>query len=118
MNRDTFESLVVEATKIANHFSNPNRTHNYNKERFEIEEIIPLSETVAGVIYLKNNGLRALSLFLLVNKGSLWLNTFPADSHLLGFEGLKNLKFEVERKNGLKRNMERLKENENEERRK
>lgn len=106
MRKDTFENLIVEAQKVAEYFSNPERELNHNKEIFEIEKVVPLSEQVGAVIYKKNTGLRALTIFLLVNKGTSWFNFFPTDSHVLGLLKVVDLKSDVEAVNGLSRKLQ------------
>ena len=110
MRKDTFENLIVEAQKVAEYFSNPERELNHNKEIFEIEKVVPLSEQVGAVIYKKNTGLRALTIFLLVNKGTItrtsWFNFFPTDSHVLGLLKVVDLKSDVEAVNGLSRKLQ------------
>lgn len=105
MKEKIFESLIIEAHKIGKYFSDPNRPNNLNKEVFEIEQVIPLSEDLGAVIYLKSSKLQALCIFAYQHKSGKWLNFFPTDSHILGFTRISDLKAQLEIQNGLKRNI-------------
>jgi len=58
-----------------------------------------LSEAAAVVIFMKNTGKKALSLFLYMKTMERWFNIFPTDSHLLALDRVKFYKEEVEKYN-------------------
>ena len=98
--KELAQSLRREAVRVAQVLSDPNRQKNQNKETFTLHEIIPLSETVAAVIYDKSSGKRAAAIFLWVEvNNGMWLNTIPTDSHILGMVSFKKHKDAVEKYN-------------------
>jgi hypothetical protein len=101
MNKDIAVELNIVARDIAERFSNPNREANYNNETFELDEIIPLSESVAAVIFKKNTGKKAVAFFYYIGNGSVrgWKYFFPTDSHILGFRSFEFHKLEIEKQN-------------------
>ena len=99
MNKSIAMTLKKRAQEIAEFYSDKNRSNNFNQEPFEVDDIIPLSEGAAVVIYMKNTGKKALSLFLYMRTMDKWFNIFPTDSHLLAFDRVKVYKEEVERHN-------------------
>ena len=82
MNKSIAMTLKTRAQEIAGFYSDKNRSNNFNQETFEVDDIIPLSEGAAVVIYMDK-----------------WFNIFPTDSHLLAFDRVKVYKEEVERHN-------------------
>lgn len=97
MKKEVKESLIQHAHYIAGTFSDPNRDYNYNNETFEVEEIIPLSEDVGAIVYLKNTGMRAVRLCLY--RKNKWIGFFVTDSHLLGLRYVEEIKLRIEREN-------------------
>ena len=87
-------SLRKKASEVAHIFSDPQRELNPSGETFEVERIDALSESVAGVIFLKNSGKRAIACFYFVKND--WRYFFPSDSHLLGMQAFAELKKRIE----------------------
>ena len=99
MKKDRVESLKVKAQEIARTFSNPERTHNINKEVFKLSQIMPRSENVAILIYDKiPTGKKALVKCEYINSGTdgYWTYMFPTYGHIAGYEGLIDIMREVE----------------------
>jgi len=76
--------LEKEAQRTAKFYSSPDRERNVNSEIFEVNQIIPLSEKTATVIFLKNNGKKAVAFFFF--KKDRWDYFFPTDSHTIGMQ--------------------------------
>ena len=56
MNKNVAKELKIYAEQIAKRFSMPNREGNYNKETFEVHEVIPMSDHTAIIHFKKNTG--------------------------------------------------------------
>lgn len=90
MKKETALILWKEAEACGKRLSNPNRRSNFLKETYEVDEIYPLSELVAVVVYQKTlpNGVeskRHIHLFIYVQKEDwTWIEFAPSDSHFLG----------------------------------
>lgn len=97
MRKEIAISLRKKAAEVAEILSNPNRENNPSGETFEIANIIPLSETTAGVVYLKSSGKLALACFFYVK--DFWLNWLPTDPHLLAMQYLADMKKKIEASN-------------------
>lgn len=94
MKKNLAISLREKASEVAHVFSNPHREYNPNSEIFEVEKIDALSESVAGVTFLKSTGKRALAYFFFVKND--WRYYFPTDSHILGMQAFAELKKKIE----------------------
>lgn len=92
-------ALIQEAKRVAEFYSDPERSQNFNAETFEVCEIIPLSEFTAAVIYLKNTGKKAAFFFYYIAPKETWWHFVPTDSHILGMENFPKVKLNVERHN-------------------
>ena len=68
MKKEYALKLSAKAKEVAELFSNPKRAFNVNKETFELSEIIPISESTAIGIYLKNTGKKAFAFFYMVKE--------------------------------------------------
>jgi hypothetical protein len=101
MNKDIAKELDLECKEVARRFSNANREGNFNKETFEVEEIISMSDHTATVVFKKNTGKLAAAFFYYIAKGYSkgWRYFFPTDSHINGLAAFHYFKLEVERKN-------------------
>lgn len=98
MNKDIAFRLREYALEVGQIYSNPDRERNYSKETFKINEILPLSEYTAVVIYLKDGGKHAMAFFYYTMNGR-WNYFFPSDSHINGMEKLKDILWSVEKYN-------------------
>jgi hypothetical protein len=98
MRKDLVESLWVKARDIARVFSNPERALNNNREVFSVLEIVPMSESVAVVIFSKMpTNKKALAVCVYINGGDgYWQYFFPTDSHVLGLKHLDEELHKVE----------------------
>ena len=89
MNAIIAVKLKDKAQEVAELFSQA-RERNFASEIFSVEEIIPLSEYTAAVIFLKNTERKAIAFFYWLEssgqKGNYWQYFFPKDSHILGME--------------------------------
>jgi len=101
MNKEVAQKLSQKAKEIAEMFSKEDRQQNFNKETFEVEKIMPLSEFTAAVIYLKSSGKKAVAFLYWMNADSYkeWRYFFPADSHILGMSAFGKIKINVEMEN-------------------
>jgi hypothetical protein len=101
MNKEIAKELDVAAKKVAGLFSKTNREGNFNKETFEVDEIIPTSDHAAVVKFKKNTGKIGLAFFYYINKGASkgWKYFFPTDSHINGMRAFEYIKYEIEREN-------------------
>lgn len=111
MKKEIAIQLKVRADQIAAMYSNPERGNNFAKETFAIEEIIPLSEYTAIVIFQKQpSGKKSLSFFYWLETGSggFWKDFFVSDSHVLGMQKIAPYLQQVEQHN-LKLNWEEKK---------
>lgn len=97
MKKELAISLYASVQEVARVFSNPNREKNYTNEIFEFEQIRPLSDTTAAIVFRKNTGKKAVAFFYYVNSGmGKWMYFFPSDSHILGMEHFGMMKQEAE----------------------
>lgn len=94
MKKENLTSLKRRAEEIAKAYSKPDREYNYNKELFQLNKLIPMSETTATVIFLKDSGKKAVAFFYLVKDN--WRYYFPTDSHILGMRYFHKNKLRVE----------------------
>lgn len=97
MKKEIALSLKAEADNVAAKMSVADRPNNFNSERFEVEEIAPLSEVVAAVTFAKSGGKKVLAVFYYHR--DRWWNFFPTDSLLLGFYNLQGIKEAIEKEN-------------------
>lgn len=97
MRKEFVETLKKKAEEVAKNFSNPEREYNYLKEMFSVNEITPLSETTAVVIFNKQpSNKRALALFYNIKSDGEWRYFFPTYDHLAGFSRVDKILNEVE----------------------
>jgi len=73
------------------------REYNPMGEKYFVHEIIPLSEYVACVVYMKSTGKKAAELFIYIK--NWWWDFFPTDSHLLGIRYFERIKQQIEVEN-------------------
>lgn len=101
MNKEIAKELKTAVDKTAYLFSKADREGNFNKETFEVEEIIPTSDHTVVVKFKKNTGKIGLAFFYYIVKGASkgWKYFFPTDSHITGMRAFELIKFEVEREN-------------------
>ena len=99
MNKDTAKALAAKAEEISQQYSNPNRKYNYGQESFTLESIIPHSDQVATVVFLKSSGKRAAALFYYIPAKKVWRYWFPTDSHVAGLQGFREVKLQIEQQN-------------------
>lgn len=100
MNKSLVQELKKESEKVADNFSKK-REGNFNNELFKVEEIIPMTDHTAAVIFKKNTGKSAVAFFYYINMGMSkgWKYFFPTDAHILGMQNFGYYKLELERKN-------------------
>lgn len=98
MNQEFRIEIEKKAAEVAVKYSSPARECNKNQETFSVNEVIPLSETTAAVLFLKNTGKLGMAFFYRIY-GGYWQYFFPTDSHLLGMAQAGNIKAEAERHN-------------------
>lgn len=91
--------LEKEAQRTAKYYSDPNRERNIYSETFEVNQIIPLSEKTAVVIFLKNTGKKAIAFFFF--KKDRWDYFFPTDSHIIGMQAFPVYLRKIELENWL-----------------
>lgn len=103
MESKTARELKAKAEAVAAHLSKPDRDGNHRKETFTVQEIRPLSESIAAVVFHKSLGKRAVAFFYYLKANSTWAGGWfyfiPTDSHLLGFYDFPKIKAEIERHN-------------------
>lgn len=101
MNKQLVKDLTEFAIQVAERFSKNEREGNPNGELFVCQEIIPMSEHSATVIYKKSTGKQAAFFFYFINRGKAkgWKYFVPTDSHILGMQSFSHYKLEVERFN-------------------
>ena len=89
--------LDKEAKRIAEMYSNPNRSRNVYKETYTVEKIYSMSDSCATVIYKRSKGKKMLAFFYYI-KGMApgWKYFIPTDSHILGFRAFEMLKLKAE----------------------
>lgn len=97
MNKQLAQSLKKKAEQIAVLYSNKDRQNNFNNETFEVDQIIPMGEHTASVIYKKNTGKRGCFFFYLIKNE--WKYFVPTDSHILGMMSFNTYKLRVEEQN-------------------
>jgi len=97
MKKEVVLKLNQKAQEIAEMYSKE-RTQNFDNETFAVEKIIPLSEAIAGVVFLKSSGKKAVAfLYWLGTKGyEKWYYFFPTDSHILGMQEFAKIKLKAE----------------------
>lgn len=90
MQRTIAQGLKATALQAGKNFSIPDREHNHNKETFQLEKLIPLSESTACGIYLKSSKKKAVLFFYYINTGGgKWLYFVPTYDHIIGMERVK-----------------------------
>lgn len=100
MKKEHAKSLLEAAKQTAKNYSRPDRERNaVAQETFEVDRIVPLSESTAAVIFLKNTGKRAVAFFFYLPPPWGWRHIFASDSHILGMEAFGKHKLEVEEHN-------------------
>jgi hypothetical protein len=101
MNKEIAIELDKECKIVAQRFSRTDREQNFNNETFEVDEIIPMSDHTATVVFKKSSGKLAAAFFYYIAKGYSkgWKYFFPTDSHINGLASFHYFKLEVERKN-------------------
>jgi len=90
--------LKKVAEDLANFFSRPERKVKYTGEDFKLEDIYPLSDESAAVVYQKTGGKRVAIFFFYVGK-KRWEYLIPSDSHIVGMESFAMYKLDIERIN-------------------
>jgi hypothetical protein len=91
--------LEKMAESIAHTFS-MNREHNYLNEGFQVEDIIPTSESTALVKLKKTSGKSAIAFCYWINMGGgQWKYFFPTYDHCIGMELIKEELHKVEKGN-------------------
>jgi hypothetical protein len=98
--KDYAQELDAEVAKVAQFYSDPNREYNYAKETYIAERVVPLSETTAAIVFMKEpTGKKSVAFFYRTT--TYWRHIFVTDSHILGMESgvLGKLKTEVEEHN-------------------
>ena len=97
MKKEFAISLYDYVQEVAKIFSNPDRDKNYSNETFVFEQIRPLSDVTASVVFRKSSGKKAVAFFYYINSGTgKWQYFFPSDSHILGMKDFGRLKQEIE----------------------
>ncbi|HAI41050.1 MAG TPA: hypothetical protein DCM40_24545 [Maribacter sp.] len=101
MNKQIAIELKEFSKMIAKRFSYKDREGNFNKETFEVDEVIPTSDHTAIINFKKSSGKIGVAFCYYINKGKSkgWKYFFPTDSHINGFQSFIYYKLEAERKN-------------------
>lgn len=101
MNKSIAQELSEYVQTIAERYSQKSREGNFNNETFELDEIIPMTDVTATVVFKKNTGKQAAFFFYYINKGRSkgWKYFVPTDAHILGMTAFNHYKLEVERNN-------------------
>ena len=101
MNKSIDQELDEYVQTIADRYSQKDRAGNFNNETFELDEIIPMTDVTATVIFKKNTGKQAAFFFYYINRGRSkgWKYFVPTDAHILGLTAFNHYKLEVERNN-------------------
>lgn len=100
MNKKLAIKLKAKADEVAKNFSNPLRDNNLKNETFEVDNILPLSDTTAIVIFKKSSGKKSLIFCFHVNyKEGYWGYFFPTDSHISGMSQVGKHLQEIEKHN-------------------
>jgi len=101
MQRQTAKELKQYAERIAQFFSNPSREGNFSNEKFNVYEIIPVSDDAAVVYFKKTSGKIGMAFFYNIKRGKSkgWKYFFPTDSHIQGMAAVQYYKIEIERLN-------------------
>ena len=99
MNKSIAQELDEYVQTIADRYSQKDRAGNFNNETFELDEIIPMTDVTATVIFKKNTGKQAAFFFYYINRGRSkgWKYFVPTDAHILGMTAVNHYKLEVER---------------------
>ena len=100
MNKEIALKLSAKAREIAENFSKPDREFNLNKETFQVEKIIPLSEKTAVVKFFKSSGKKAIAFLYYINmKDGSWQYVFPTWDMIAGMDNLSKYLLEIEQEN-------------------
>lgn len=96
MNQLAALKLKTAAWDVAERFSS-DREFNPHSEKFSVDQIIPLSDDTACVIYIKSSGKKTVALFYhLRSQDGHWRYFFPTDSHLEGLRNFLDLRIKVQ----------------------
>ena len=100
INKEVALKLSAKAREIAENFSKLDREFNLNKETFQVEKIIPLSEKTAVAKFMKSSGKKAIAFLYYINmNGGSWQYFIPTESHVFGMMKLPNYLQEIEEYN-------------------
>lgn len=101
MKRELAIELRKEAKELAAFHSLPERKKMFTNEDWGLEQIYPLSDETAAVVFLKSGGKKAVAFYYLdgITGKKRWKHFFPSDAHLLGMEAFSKYKFEIEHSN-------------------
>ena len=99
MNKQIAKELKEFSIIVKNRYSHKDRANNFNKETFEVQEIIPTSDHTATIIFEKNTHKRCAMFFYYIPRLKKWHYFVPTDSHINGMSCFANQKIEVERHN-------------------
>lgn len=101
MQKHIAKELKQQAEIIAQRFSCSSREGNLSNEKFNVHEIIPVSDDAAVVYFKKTSGKIGMAFFYNIKKGASkgWKYFFPTDSHIQGMSAVQYYKIEIERLN-------------------
>ena len=99
MTKTNAQKLKSFASEVAVNYSNPEREYNYSSETFEVSKIVPHSDQTATVIFKKSSGKFCAAFFYFIPAKDQWRYWFPTDSHIVGMDGFKGIKEEIEKVN-------------------
>ena len=102
MKKEIAQKITEKAKEIATIFSSTERDFNYNKETFELTNIIPLSEYSVAAIYKKQPcGKLAVFYIQHINTGNGgFIQYFCVKyQHMLDFDEMKRIMYDVEKHN-------------------
>jgi hypothetical protein len=101
MDKAVAQQLRQKAEEVARNFSSPRRILNYTAEKFEVDEIIPLSAQAACVVFNKNTGKKAVAHFIYVRRpeNPYWTYYFLGAAHLINLDKIPDIYWEVEKHN-------------------
>lgn len=101
MNKQVAKELENYVVQISERFSRTDRDGNFNEETFVVDEIIPMTDATATVVFKKNTGKRAAFFFYYIARGMAkgWKYFVPTDAHILGMQSFNVYKLQVEKNN-------------------
>ena len=82
MKKEVALKLRNMAEYYAQKFSEKDREYNFNNEKFEVHNLVVISEDTAAIIFQKDTGKRATMIAFYVKDN--WVCFFPKDTHVLG----------------------------------